>query len=294
MKRPKLLLTGLLMVALAGAGWAYYQAQARRVATLTRIAALETRLAASNQQRARAAKQTLASIATVVDKNYNQAADVAVLQQTRAIQNHTETLLDKVYQLRQSWQVAGFRPNLGELPAQLNQYALFIKKFLPSETTQLAPTAGWLSDLNSTIVPQVAALAQLTRLETQVRQLAAIAIQTQAEKVGSKCCFCFDKIGAAAVPLAKTVAPGTTYQAQLMLIQAASTRRIHYSANSQELPVDPATGQALVQFDVPAARPGQPDTVRAEWHGRVQLPWAVGDTTLEITVPYFIVKPRQR
>jgi hypothetical protein len=287
MSRPERLFTGLLVVALLGAGWAYYQAQARQEATLTRLTALDTRLMTSNQQRARAAKNRWFSIATIVNKNYNQAADVAVLHQTEDIRNRTKTLLDTLHQLRQSWQ-AGHRPELGQHTAQLAQYARFINKYSPDEPAQLALTT------TSTAVPRPAALALLTMLETQVRQLEARALQTQAEKVGSRCCFCYDRIGAAALPVSKTVAPGAVYQAQLVLGQASSTRHMRFSADGREIPIDPATGQALVQFQVPAARPGQPDTVRAEWHGRVQIPWLAGDTTLETTVPYFIIKPAQR
>jgi len=293
MSQPRRFLIGLLVSTLFGAaGFAYHRAQAQQTATLTCITALETRLMASNVQRARAAKSTWFNLATTVNKNYNQAADVAVLHETNEIRGRTKVLIDTLHQLRQSWQ-AGHRPELRQLPTQLGQYALFVKKFLPDKPTQLVPTAGWLSGFDSTAAPKPAALALLTKLETQVRQLEARALQTQAEKVGTRCCFCFDRIGAAAIPLAKTVAPGAVYQAQLVLMQAASTRGMHFSANGQAVPIDPATGQALVQFKVPAARPDQPDTVRAEWRGRAQMPWAAGDTTLEITVPYFIVKPRQ-
>nr|GFD04555.1 hypothetical protein [Tanacetum cinerariifolium] len=123
------------------------------------------------------------------------------------IRRRTKGLLDSLHQLRQYWQ-AGHRTELRQLPTQLGQYALFIRKFLPNESTQSAFTAGWLSGFASAIAPTPVALAVLTKLETQVRQLEARALQTQAEKIGSKCCFCFDRIGAAAVPLAKTVAPG--------------------------------------------------------------------------------------
>jgi hypothetical protein len=293
MSRLRRFFTGLLVVALAGAGWAYYQAQTRRAATLARLTALETRLMASNQQRARAAKNRWFSIATIVNKNYNQAADVAVLRQTEEIRNRTKALLDTLHRLRRFWQIAGHRPELGQLPAQLEQYGLFISKYSSDEPPQLAFTAGWLSDFGGTAASKPATLALLTMLETQARQLEARALQTQAEKVGIKA-FYFDRIGAAAIPVSKIVAPGGVYQAQLVLLQAASTRRMRFSADGREVPIDPATGQALVQFRVPAARPDQPDTVRAEWYGRVQMPWPAGDTTLETTVPYFIIKPARR
>jgi hypothetical protein len=292
MSRPERIFTGLLVAALAGAGWVYYRAQARQAATLGRITALDSRLAISNTQRAKSAKNTLFFIATTVNKKHNQATDMAVLQQAKEVQSRTQTLLDTLHQLRRSWQAAD-RTALQQLPAQLNQYIVFIKNFLPDVPTQLS-SASWLSDFDSAAAPKPTALALLTRLETQVRQLEAEALTHQAQKIGMGCDLCSDKIGASAIPTSETVAPGAVYQAQLMLLLSASTRQAQFSANGREEPLNPATGQALVQFKVPTARPGQPDTVRAAWHGRVQLPWAVGDTVLETTVPYLIVKPRQR
>lgn len=281
------------MAALAGVGWGgYYREQVRQAATLARITALDGRLAISNTQRAKSAKNTLFFIATTVNRNHNQATDMAVLQQAKEVQSRTQTLLDTLHQLRQTWQTAD-HTELRHLPAQLNQYIVFIKNFLPDVPTQLV-SASWLGDFDSAAAPKPAALALLTRLETQVRQLEAEALTHQAQKTGMSCDLCFDKIEASAIPASETVAPGAVYQAQLMLLLSTSTRQAQFSANGREVPTDPATGQALVQFKVPTARPGQPDTVQAAWHGRVQLPWAAGDTVLETNVPYLIVKPRQR
>jgi hypothetical protein len=94
--------------------------------------------------------------------------------------------------------------------------------------------------------------------------------------------------------VSENVAPGEAYQAQLLLALATSTSRAQFSANGHELPIAPDFRHAAVQFKIPAPRPGQPDTVRAAWHGRIRLPWAAGDTVLETTVPYLIVKPRPR
>ncbi len=289
MNQPDRLFTGLLLAALAGAGWAYYRAQAQQAATLGRITALENRLISSNEQREKDAKRTLLSIATVVNKHRHLISDMAVLQQAKEIQTRTQTLLDTLHQLQQAWQTDD-RTELGKLPAQLDQYILFIKRYVP---TQLA-SADWLGDFDSAAAPKPATLALLTKLATQVRQLEAEALTNQAQKVGSGCCFCVDKIGAFAIPAAETVAPGAIYQAQLMLLLGTATRQAQFSANGREVPTDPATGQAAVHFKIPAARLGQPDTVRATWHGRVQLPWAAGDTVLETTVPYFIVKSPHR
>jgi hypothetical protein len=284
MTQPKLFFTGLLVAALAG-GWGYYWAQTRQAATLACLTRLDRRLLASNQQRAHAASASVFSIGVAVGKNRNQAADVAVLQQAQEIHKRTESLLDTLHHLRQSWQAAKRPPAPAQLPLQLQRYTLFLTRFLPAGPPSLA------ADDWGTAAPKPAALALLTRLATQVRQLEAAALLNQARKVGYGCDLCFTKLGAAAIPESETVSPGAVYQARLLLLTSTSTGRAQFSANGRAVPVAPATGWAPVQFTVPAAGPGQPDTVRAAWHGRVQLPGAAGDTVLEITVPYVIVKP---
>lgn len=297
MNLPERLFTGLLVVALAGAGYAYYQAQTRQAATLARIAALDTCLTTSNQQRARASNNTILSMSEAVRKNHNWAQDVVVLKQAKKIQTRTQTLLDTLHQIRQSWQVIGRRTELQQLPEQLKHYVAFIRNFVPDApllnyASPRIESVGWLGEVDTAREPKPAALALLTKLETQVRQVEAEALMYQAQKVGSWCGF--DKMGAFAAANSNTVAPGAIYQAQLALVIAAWTSGRHFSADGRAVLIDPATGQGLVQFKVPAARAGQPDTMRAAWHGRVQIPWAASDTVLETTVPYFIVKPLPR
>lgn len=298
MSQPKRRFTGLLVAALLGTvGYAYYRTQAQQTATLARITALENQLIASNQQRARAARTTVASLSEAVRQNHNLLASMVVLQQAQKIQARTETLLDTLHQLRQSWQFAGHSTRLRKLPKHLHHYSLFIKGFVPDAPLLSYPSAqieavGWLGQFDTASEPKPAALALLTKLENQVWQLAAEALEMQAQKVVFE--GVFDKIGAFAAATSNTVAPGDVYQARLALVMAASNSSRHFSADGREVPTDPATGQALVQFNVPDAGPNQPDTIRAEWRGRVQLPWAAGDTVLNTTVPYFIVKPIQR
>jgi len=288
----------LLVVALLGtAGYAYYWAQVRQTATLARITALDARMMASNQQRARAASQIISSLSEIVSKNHNQAHDLAVLQQAQQIQDSTQLLLSKLHQIRQSWQSTASKPETGALPAQVDRYISFVQQFVPeipplTKSSAQTATIGWLGEFDMATEPQLARLAQLTKLETQVRQIAAEALESQARKVGSEC-ICFDKIAAFAVPTSETVAPSTLYEAQLLLIKAASSLRPTMSADEQALPVNPA-GQGLVRLRVPRLRPGQPDTVRARWHGLVRLRGHTADTVLAVTVPYFIVKSARR
>lgn len=294
MNRPERLFAGLLVAALAGAGWAYYRAQTRQAATLGRITALENRLIDSNGQRAKAAKNTVAGIGVAVRKNYNQAKDMAVLQQAKRIQNRTQALLDTLHQLRQSWQVAGHHTELGQFPAQLDQYVVFLQPYAPdvsllNHQSGRTKAVGWLGEFDTAREPKLATLALLTKLETQIRQVEWEALMYQAQKIGTTA-DSFEKIGAFAAHTSEIVSPGSVYQAQLILAIAYWNRRPQFSANGRKLPINSATGQAMVHFNIPTPRPGQPDTVRATWHGRIQLPWADGDTVLETTVPYFIVK----
>jgi hypothetical protein len=274
------------------AGYAYYRAQGQQAATVARLTALENCVIASNQRRASTANTLIATLSKAVGHNRRQAADVAVLRQAQQIQARTETLLDTLHYLRHHWPTARHGAALRRLPAQLTRYAAFSKRFVP-EAAPLAAApegAGWLGAFGAATEP--VARARLATLETQVRQLAELALTKQAVKVVYE--FSYDQIGAAALPASVTVAPGAVYQAQLLLAGAWPSRLVRFYANGRAVPLDPATGQGWVQFQVPAARPGQPDTVRAEWHGRVQLPGAAGDTVLAITVPYSIVKPAHR
>jgi hypothetical protein len=298
MSRPKRLFTGLLVAALLGAAAAAsYWAQARQVATLGRITALENRLIISNEQRARAAKSTVAGVDEEVRKKHSPAADMAVLRQTQQIQDSTEMLLTQLHQRRQAWQAPDSEPNIDPLPGRVERYLSFVRQFVPEAPSLTKPSAqtaavGWLGEFNMADEPRPAALAFLTRLETQIRQIEAEALTNQATKVVFE--GVFDKVGAFALSTSENVTPGAIYQGQLLLASTTATSRAQFSANGHELPIAPDFRHAAVQFKIPAARPGQPDTVRAAWHGRIQLPWAASDTVLETTVPYLIVKPRPR
>ena len=294
MNRPKLLLIGLLVAALAGAGWAYYRAQVRQVATLARLAALETCLAASNQQRAQAASRLLGGIKLAVTRNRNQSADRWVLRQSQQIQLNTQLLTDTLRQLQQHWSATGNAVALSRLSARVRQYVDSLEVFETGNylgnSTEAGQTKKRLRKLDWEQVSTLAVPTALVRLEAQVRQVAADALDKQAVKVGSGCGFCFERIGAYAVSTAEVVAPGELYEARLMLSASASSLRPTMYANGQEIPLDYQTYQGLVSFRVPPARAHQPDTLRAQWHGQARYRNGITDTLLEIDVPYYISK----
>jgi hypothetical protein len=286
--RRKQLAAVLLTSALGAAGYVYYQAQERQAATLARIMALENCLIASNQQRAQTTKSTILGMSKTVRENRNLPMDVFVLQQAQELQGRTKAVLDTLHQLRQAWQAANHRQELRQLPAQLDQYVSFIQKFLPDVPAQLK-SASWLADFDTAAESKPTALAFLTSIETQVQQFAAEALMFHAQKVG-RMGDSFIKIGAVGIPASEMVAPGEMYQAQLFL-GSSSSGRIHFSADGKELPLIYTTNRGLVRVKVPSTRPGQYDTMQAQWHGCMKTRWNAADTVLEITVPYFIVRP---
>lgn len=294
MNRPKRLFAGLLLVALAGTGWAHYQAQARQAATLARLATLDACLATSNQQRERAAAHLLSGIEVSVAKSRNQASEMWVLRQAQRIQATTLLLTDTLHQLQQHRPAVGASAMLARLPGQVRQYLdsldVFETGVYSTDSAAVAQTKKCLRALTWKQVPTSAVLAALIRLEAQVQQVTANALEKQAVKVGSGCDLCFERIGAYAVATAETVAPGELYKVQLMLSASASGIRPIMYANGRRVLTDHSTGQGLVSFRVPPARAGQPDTVRAQWHGQVRYRSGLTDTLLGADVPYYIVK----
>ena len=271
--------------------------------------ALENRLAVNNRQGVQALTSTLSVINEAVAKNLNQRSDVAVLQQSQQITSRTKSIVDTLHIFQLALRAAAHEAAIGalhhpdagsqsvritprQLARQLDRYTAFIRNYIPGAPalTQTSPVPEGTTWLYANQSPVAAALASLTRLEAQVRRQAMEALSSQAQKVGNGCDLCFDRIGAMAVAESNTVAPGTEYEAQLFLTSSASGYRLKMSAEGKAIEVQPS-GRGLVEIRVPPLRPGQPDTVRAQWQGNIQVQKGLTDTTLRVNAPYFIVKP---
>jgi hypothetical protein len=305
---PFLALGGV--AALGVGGLFLYREQLQNVVVLERITAVEARLAANNRQGAQAMASTVSGISVAISKNQNMARDVAVLQQSRQIVSRAKSLVDTLHRYQRALRAVAREAPAGalhrpaaasqpghiwprQLARHLNRYTAFIRAYVPEvpALTQTGPEeTPWLYAEHS---PVAAALASLTRLEAQVRRQATQALDQQAQKVGSGCCMCFDKIGAMAVAASNTVAPGATYEAQLFLTQAASGYQPGMRAEGKALVVQP-NGRAPVEIRVPPLQPNQPDTVRAQWQGTIRLRKGLTDTSFRLSVPYLIVKPAAR
>lgn len=295
-KTDRVALLIFLVSSLGAAGYAYHRGQVRQTAALERISALEGHLAINNQQRAQTAAATVRSIAHYACDNRNPANDLAVLKYSEQILARTQTLVDTLHLVRQQLQRPDGPADLADqLPAQLNRYCAFLNQaqiWVPLLTQPSAETAasGWFGQFALQAGPRAAARAALTKLEAQLRRYEAQALRKQAERVGSRC-IRFDPIRPLAVPISKTVTPGAEYQARLFLVQFGygGYCNVRMTANGAAL-TEPGDQGMPVVIAVPPAQPGQPDTLRAQWHGRIQTQVYPGDTVLQVAVPYLIVK----
>jgi hypothetical protein len=285
-----LILLVLLASYLAASVYIYRRGQASQDIRLGQIRSLAARLTTNNRQRAEANAATVKSIARIVCSNNNLASDVAVFAQVQQIQARTQALVDTMNLLRQQVRYPTTRTILAsQVAGQFDRYAAFIKRYTCGRTSnnQLFAATNWFRQAKSKQLPLSATLAAL---EAALRRCETQALQTQAEKVGSKC-LCFDTISPLAIPTTETVAPGGIYQAQLFLAQ--SGRRdlciMEMTANGVALMQSSSPGMQ-VQFIVPARQPGQPDTVRAHWHGTIRSLLFPSDTVLQLDVPYLIVQ----
>jgi hypothetical protein len=292
------------VAAFGGVGVFLYREQAKSTVVLERIVALEACLAANNQQGTQAMANTVYGIRVAVSKYQNQARDVAVLKESQQILSRAKSITDTLHRFQQALRAAVHEAPAGalhhpgassqpgsitpqQLARQLDRYTAFIRPFIPGAPALTQDGFDETPWLYADHAPVAAALARLTRLETLVRRQATDALNNQAQKVGYPCGF--DKIGAIAVASSNIVAPGATYEAQLFLTQSATSLRPIMIAEGKDLDVQP-DGRGEVKFRVPPLRPGQPDTVRAQWQGIIQVKMGLGDTTFHVTVPYFIVK----
>lgn len=298
LQTSRLVRLALLTSGLVASGYAYQRGQASQNTRLARIEALADQLAINNQQRAEANTARGRSIAHYVCLNYSQPADLVVLNQTRQIQARTQALVDTVNLLRRQLRRSPANADLtNSLPAQLYLYTTFIQQYASEAALLTRPSAataleGWFGQIELTGLPLPAALAALRQLEARLRQYEARALQTQAEKMSGNWDG-FDSIHILAVPTTESVAPGGDYQARLFLAQFGHQDLCNMEMTANGVSLTQPSGPGMqVQVAVPTARPGQPDTVRAQWRGTIRGPLFPRDTVLQLDVPYLIVQPR--
>ncbi|MFD2717714.1 hypothetical protein ACFST9_03240 [Hymenobacter monticola] len=311
MKKTSATFVLAVLAGLGAAAWAFHQGDARQQALLHKIGAVGAQLAAGSAQRARGNTTTLRGLSVAVARNGYQPRDVAVLKQSEQILGRSRSLADTLRQWQRAVRADAHESASGalqrpqaatplaaarakQLAQSLNRYARFIQAYVPGAPILAPPQSPrpettWLYREGA---PLAAALGSLARLEAETHRLAQDALTQQAQKIGS-CCIFFDKIGALAVAVSNTVAPGGTYEARLFMTHSASSQIPKMSVEGRPVHVG-YDGRGTVEFRVPPLRPGQPDTVRAHWRGHITVRSYPTDSTIQLDVPYYIVKPRSR
>ncbi|MEH0158712.1 gliding motility protein GldM [Limibacter armeniacum] len=135
--------------------------------------------------------------------------------------------------------------------------------------------------------PNVAALAVLSQLESDVLQAEASVLNILAKKVDAK--VDFDKVIPVVKPESKYVAAGTKYVADMFIAASSSAARPKMMYNGETVSVNDGVGK--IEF---VATPGQYDKdgrVKKIWEGSITYRTPFGDTTLMIEEEYYVVKP---
>lgn len=291
----------LLLLLLAGAaGWValrHHRQQSRLHQQLSQLTAV---LAVENERVSHVAEGTIKSIEAAVAKNNRQPTDIALLRRAEALQASVGQLLNNLQstgnQLRRATGNQEARPlqhpgraigavlgtGTARWPAfgrRLASYADTLRQFdlLPAPAPALR-VPGF-----SASTPVAEALADLTRLESEILACQTHALQRIGKRVGAKRWLSHPL--AVATAQTNVVAPGGTYRAQLGLVGyfSANELRMQMACNGLPVPADSA-GVGQVRFRAPT-RPGP-----ATWTGTIRLNQNGRDTTFRITVPYRVAR----
>ncbi|MCA8832263.1 type IX secretion system motor protein PorM/GldM [Hymenobacter pini] len=295
-------------------------------AILLKFKFLDDSLAAINGKVSKANDGTVKGIKAQVEKNRNQARDLAVLKQSEEVRTETQKVIAYLSGVRQ--QLMEKTENKGKnefknmsaedkvaelmlgasqngegykMKGELNKYSTYIKQFVPNAgplaldakedpmVTEKEQKNKNFAQLNFENTPVVAALAVLSQKEAEVLKYESDALNALSAKVGGNV-IVFDKIGAFASAESNTVAAGTKYKAELFLTASASGLNPTMTLNGSPLRVNP-DGHGLVEF---TARPGnfdQAGNAKGSWTGTIRFKQNGRDTTFTKKVEYTITKP---
>lgn len=135
--------------------------------------------------------------------------------------------------------------------------------------------------------PNVAALAVLSQLESEVLQAESKVLNVLATRVEAK--VDFDKVVAVVKPESKYIAAGTEYVATMFIAASSSSARPSMTYNGSKIKVENGVGE--IKFK---ARPGEYDSngrAKKLWKGSITYSTPFGDTTLQVEEEYYVVKP---
>jgi hypothetical protein len=291
----------LFLLLLAGAGgWValhHYSQQGRLHQQLVQLTAV---LMAENDRVSINAENTIKSIEAAMLKNNRQPTDVALLRRAKELQARVNQLLKTLRAsgdqlclttanktnrplrhpsaaIGADW--AADAPQQQALARQLAAYAHTLRRYRVAD----AQAASLAAPAFAGSMPVVEALADLTRLESEVLACQTHALQRIGQRVGAPRWLSHPLVVATAQ--ANVVAPGDTYRAQLGLVSCFSANEVkmQMTCNGRPVPTDSA-GVGQVRFRAPT-RPGP-----ATWTGTIRLSQNGRDTTFRVTVPYRVAR----
>jgi hypothetical protein len=291
----------ILFLLLAGAaGWAalrHYRQQNRLHQQLAQLTAV---LTAQNDRINDNAENTIKGIEAAVIKNKRQPADVLVLRRAEALHEDAKQLATTLQAA--SAQLRRATGNQEALPLQHPGAAIggaldtgaprwpALKQRLASYADTLRQLGLWQARsaplqaptfTNNT--PVAEALADLTRLGSEILACQTHALQSLGKRVGAPRWVSHPL--AVTTARSSVVAPGDTYRAELGLVGYFSAKEIkmQLACNGRPVPIAP-NGTGLIRFRAPT-RPGP-----ATWTGTIRLNQNGRDTTFKVTVPYRVVR----
>ncbi|GAA3948365.1 hypothetical protein [Hymenobacter algoricola] len=296
--------------------------------------ALRLRLLADTQQRAndrllREAGGLVRAIEAEAAKNRNQARDLEVLAQARAIMARTQAVSAQVRAMRTALlDQANVEAEPGKLADQgavrdvimagtgassadslyrhLGRFIDYTQPFAADFSDPL----GWLPPTvrepgTTRLLPasRVAyreflfaeatvaeALAALAQQEAGAVRLGVEALLNQRQKVGA-IVDNYYRLQALAVPASSVVRAGSLYSADLLLVSGYSKQQgLWMQVNGDTIPVG-SDGQGKVRFPVASQLPPGQDSLAAFWNGKVTVQITEDYyQTLRVRVPYTIVR----
>lgn len=288
-----------LLAMTSGIGYGFYQQHATKMKLHQQLQQLAEVLTDDNDHAARTAEGTLKGLEAQVIKNQNQPHDLALFAKAKAFAARADSLVRTLQAQREALLRATGNPTVPtdfvlpypneagtvaaqlatstahqNLTRQLADYAQARQQLSPRDTGQLtAPTFGNM--------PVTAALAHLTRLESDVRTTETATLKQLAPRLGAK--KLSGRIMAVATAESNIVVPGMVYKAKMYLAKALHGVHPLMTCNGQPVRVGP-DGQGLVRFVAPK-RPGP-----AVWLGTIQYNLNGRDTTFQVRMPYRVVR----
>jgi len=289
----------LIVLLVGAASWAAIYHYGQQNQLRQQLEQLTAVLTVENDLASRTTDAAIKKMEEAAAKDRNKPADIALLQRAEALQAYVKQLVEALRtnsdQLRRATGNKEAQPlqHLGapigaglshdaprrqRLERRLATYAdtLRLLGLLEAKTAPLFVPA---LEANT---PVVEALADLTRLESELLARHTYALQQISKNVGVRRWPTHPLAFATAESI--IVAPGGTYRAQLGVTGyfSANELRMQMTYDGRPVPLTPA-GTGLVRFHAPT-RPGP-----ATWTGTIRINSNDRDSTFRVTVPYRVV-----